>query len=104
MLVFEFDEGDGPELDVADFLESLEALEDGSEVALLRLVRDVLHEERLVGSHVFVGDEGSAGLCARLLRCRRVGLRLCVFLRALEIYSRVSYMCGSSREDVYPSA
>jgi hypothetical protein len=91
LLVLELDECNRPDADITDFLEALETLEDGREVVLLRLGRDVLDEESLVRSHVLVRDQGGGSwlACARFLGGGRgVGLRLRVLLRTLQVCNR----------------
>lgn len=89
LLILELDERDSLDLDITDFFEALEPLEDGREIALLGLVGNILHKEGLVRSYIFVGDQGGdTGLRARFLCCRGgVGLSLRVLLRTFEVYS-----------------
>jgi hypothetical protein len=90
LLVLELDEGHPPDADIADFLEALEALEDGRKIFLGRSERDVLDEQSLVRSHVLVRDQGGGSwlACARFLGGGRgVGLRLRVLLRTFQVYN-----------------
>ena len=86
LLVVELGKSHGADGHQAHFLEAFEALEDGCEVVLVHVAGNVLQEERLVGSHVFVWDGGGACLgCAGLLGGNGVGLGFCVFFSALEV-------------------
>ena len=86
LLILKFGESNGPDGHQTDFLEAFEALEDGCEVVLVHVVGDVLQEEHLVRSYVFVWDGGGTCLsCARLLGGDGVGLGLCVLFCALEV-------------------
>lgn len=87
LLVLELRKGHSPDRDQAHFLEAFETLENRREVVLVDIAGDVLQEERLVGSYVFVGNSGCSGFgCARLLGGDWVGLRFRVFFGALEVY------------------
>lgn len=86
LLILKLGKGHGPDRHQTHFLETLEALEYGCEVVLVDVAGNVLQEERLVGSHVFVGHSCRSGFGgARLLGGHGVGLRLRVFFCALEI-------------------
>lgn len=57
-----FDEGDALAAGhQADFLEALEAAEEGGEAVDVVLVRQVAHEEDLVGRQILVRHDGGAG-------------------------------------------
>jgi hypothetical protein len=106
LLVLELGKGHGPDRNQTDFLEALEALEDGREVVLVDVARDILEEQRLVGSHIFVGNCGGPCLCGAGFLCGdcRVGLRLCVFFCALEVYGELVLCLVVVVVDAYPSA
>jgi len=62
LLVFKLCEANRPDLDISNFLEAVETLENRRQVLLGDICRDILQEKSLVWSDVLVGYGGSSCL------------------------------------------
>ena len=62
LLILKLHKGDAQDLDVTDFVETIEALEDLDQVLLLDVLGDVLNKERLVRTHMLIRNGGCSSL------------------------------------------